>query len=82
MHLLFQLEWILLPICQLRAWLEGMSLQDSVRVHSLERRKGGLLMRGLLGVRVVGKRAESLSLCVMYDRGPLMRTIISLTFAV
>jgi len=45
-----------------------VSLQDSVRAHFLERKKGGLLMRGLLGVRVLGMGVGSRSLFVMYDR--------------
>jgi hypothetical protein len=49
MHLLFRLGWILLPICQLPLRILGVSLQDSVRVHFLERKKGELLMRVLLG---------------------------------
>jgi len=67
MHLLSQLGWILLPICQLPLRILGVSLQDSVLVHSPERRKGGLLMRGLLGVRVSGMGVVLLSLFVMYD---------------
>jgi hypothetical protein len=49
MTLLFRLGWILLPICQLPLRILGVSLQDSVRVHFLERKKGELLMRVLLG---------------------------------